>query len=334
MLDSLQALRALAAVSVVLYHIDFLGRGAFGVDVFFVISGFIICYVTAKEHRGFLVKRLIRIVPLYWTGTLAVFLLAMLAPSLLRTTSDSLTGLVNSLLFIPYAKDSGRVYPVLFLGWTLNYEMFFYLLYALALGFNRKLAPFIVCVALLVLVLAGQIATPSSVIGRFYTDPILLEFCYGIVVFQVWPAAQATLQRVRAPTLFAAAATLLLAMAAVLAENSSYRCVLWGLPAAMLVLFLLALQGRVAFPSAVVALGDASYSLYLFHPYALKAVEKTFGPLAEAAPGSLFAATFYVALSMMLAACAYRYFERPTINLLRGWLLSEGHAASRAMRPA
>src|SRR5882672_247790 len=166
MLDSVQALRALAALCVVVYHVDFVGRGAFGVDIFFVISGFIICHVTAKDHDGFLRKRLIRIVPLYWAGTLCLYCLGLVAPRLLQS-EPTLSGLVNSLLFIPYAKEGGRVYPILFLGWTLNYEMFFYALFACALALNRRLAPITVCAALVVLVAAGQPVAPSSVIGRF-----------------------------------------------------------------------------------------------------------------------------------------------------------------------
>ncbi|HEX9432895.1 MAG TPA: acyltransferase [Burkholderiales bacterium] len=87
MLDSVQALRALAALCVVVYHVDFVARGAFGVDIFFVISGFIICHVTAADHDGFLRKRLIRIVPLYWTGTLCLFVLAFFAPQLLKSAA-------------------------------------------------------------------------------------------------------------------------------------------------------------------------------------------------------------------------------------------------------
>src|SRR5262249_39672775 len=140
-LDSLQALRAVAALSVVLYHIDFIGRGAFGVDIFFVLSGFIICHVTAADRQHFLLKRLIRIVPLYWARTLVVCALALAAPRLLQTTSDSWMGLLKSLFFIPYEKESGRVYPVLFLGWTLNYEMFFYVVFSIALALRPALAP-------------------------------------------------------------------------------------------------------------------------------------------------------------------------------------------------
>ncbi len=330
MLDSVQALRALAALCVVVYHVDFVARGAFGVDIFFVISGFIICHVTAADHDGFLRKRLIRIVPLYWTGTLCLFVLAFFAPQLLKSAA-TLSGLVDSLLFIPYAKDGGRVYPILFLGWTLNYEMFFYALFACALALNRRLAPIMVCAVLVLLAAAGQIVGPGSVIGRFYTSPILLEFCYGIAVFHAWQRARAALLGASRLLVLAAACTVVLGMAALTAEDSAYRFAVWGLPSAVVVLLMLGLQGRIAFPLGIVALGDASYSLYLFHPYVLKVVDRTAISFAEASFASVCAALLYIGLSLLLAIAVYRHFERPVSRLLRARLL--GRAAA-PLRPA
>jgi exopolysaccharide production protein ExoZ len=136
---SLQILRAVAATSVVYFHI---GRsplapipspiavfGSFGVDIFFVISGFVMAMVVANGHsaRSFAIGRLTRIVPLYWILTTCLLLLAAVKPDLLIATTANLPNYLKSLFFIPYFKENGSLTPMLAVGWTLNYEMFFYL---------------------------------------------------------------------------------------------------------------------------------------------------------------------------------------------------------------
>jgi peptidoglycan/LPS O-acetylase OafA/YrhL len=125
-IKNIQALRAIAALSVVLYHIDIIGIGSSGVDIFFVISGFVIAKSGSNvDAVQFYSRRLFRIVPIYWIGTILVFGIAIVAPHLLKHTDADLADLIRSLIFIPYLKSSGLAQPVLFLGWTLNYEMFF-----------------------------------------------------------------------------------------------------------------------------------------------------------------------------------------------------------------
>src|SRR5262245_15966976 len=89
-LDSVQALPAIVAVSVAAYHAVVFGfDGIWGVDLFFVISGFIMCHVTSESGKHFLLKRAIRVVPLYWLGTIGVYLVALVAPSVLKRSTAS-----------------------------------------------------------------------------------------------------------------------------------------------------------------------------------------------------------------------------------------------------
>ena len=88
-LDSLQALRALAATTVIFDHIAFMRWGAFGVDIFFVLSGFVICHISATDTSNFFPKRIFRVVPLYWLCTFGVVAIALVSPGLLESTSFS-----------------------------------------------------------------------------------------------------------------------------------------------------------------------------------------------------------------------------------------------------
>ena len=132
MIIGIQFLRFLAASLVVLTHTlgeydDLRSFGGFGVDVFFVISGFVIYLITDSGHKNFFVKRLIRIVPIYWLFTIGISIIALLEPQLLRSASFDVTQIIASLFFIPYWTENAGFAPILTLGWTLNFEMLFYL---------------------------------------------------------------------------------------------------------------------------------------------------------------------------------------------------------------
>ena len=154
----IQGLRAFAALSVVLGHsLNSIERGsgvpplllqhfqgAIGVDVFFVISGFVMTISSSrllrKQHpsRIFLWRRLLRVAPLYWLVTATKLLLIAALPRLLASYRVSLWNGIASFLFVPSLNPKGLIRPVITLGWTLNFEMAFYLLFAFALTVRQK----------------------------------------------------------------------------------------------------------------------------------------------------------------------------------------------------
>ena len=155
-LASIQVLRAAAALAVLFAHlwpalaqfgneniIPNFTFGAAGVDLFFVISGFIMVYTSERlfgQRDGpgrFLTRRLIRIVPMYWALTTLV-VVAWYGVKLPDHTTW--TNVVGSYLFIPTLKPGGGTAPVLGVGWTLNYEMLFYFLFAITIMFQRRMA--------------------------------------------------------------------------------------------------------------------------------------------------------------------------------------------------
>lgn len=187
-IESLQWLRALAAMMVLIGHVleeaahyRGIGAGAAalpwtrGVDVFFVISGVVIA-LAGQRHAGstsgagaFLVRRVIRVVPLYWMFTTLMVAALVVAPGGVKETELDPGQIAASYLFLPYERHDGRIAPVLSLGWTLNYEMFFYLLAAVALAWRWPRAAGILTGLLLALALAGWLFAPETTAARFWT---------------------------------------------------------------------------------------------------------------------------------------------------------------------
>src|ERR1700727_3089019 len=135
---NLQALRIYAAIPVILYHTNFRlpgvrQIGVFGVHMFFLLSGYIMASICDTDSTAFVRRRLIRIIPLYWTLTLALYSVAWKFPHLMNATQALPAELLKSLFFVPFQKSNGLYQPILFVGWTVNYEMFFYMLLGLAL---------------------------------------------------------------------------------------------------------------------------------------------------------------------------------------------------------
>jgi exopolysaccharide production protein ExoZ len=177
-LISIQYLRAIAALGVVAFHsghATILGQA--GVDIFFVISGFVMWMVTTKPvgPAQFLWHRMVRIVPLYWIATL------IMAVHHSSPVSDT----VRSLLFWPYRDANGRLWPVLVLGWTLNFEMFFYLLFATTLMIPRRFQLLSLTAVLISLSVIGIAFQPHEATLYVYTSPLLMEFLAGVWLSEI-----------------------------------------------------------------------------------------------------------------------------------------------------
>jgi peptidoglycan/LPS O-acetylase OafA/YrhL len=292
-----------------------------GVDVFFVISGFVMVHASARlfgsagARRVFLRRRLARIVPLYWATT-AVFLLAMLAlPGRINTPWPDAAPLLASLAFLPWARPDGSVQPVYSLGWTLNYEMFFYAVFALCLPLPRGAAVAAVAAALGLAVLVGALVPGLPVALAFWSDPILLEFVMGMAMALMVARGIAAPGPVRLAMALAG-----LALLALLPPEWP-RALRFG-PGATLVVA--AALGPTPHLPAILAnwlsrLGDASYALYLVHPFALRGTALVWSALGAAGVmAAWLASAAAVLLALAMALACHRWFEAPLTRALAG----------------
>ncbi len=321
-LKSVQALRAIAALSVVMYHIDFIHKGGYGVDIFFVISGFIVAYVCASNTDNFLLKRVIRIAPLYWVGTLGVFLIAVVAPYELNSPNLNAIDLVKSMLFIPFRRDTGSVSPVLFLGWSLELEVYFYVIYALALKLYRKGAMVVSSAILVAAAIVGSQIPESAAIVKFCTHPVIVEFAFGIGVYAFWLRFRPWLGRI--PVVVGIVGSLL-SYVWILSQTDlatkGNRLTIIGLPSVAMLLCFLSLEGRVPFPKWILSVGNASFSLYLFHPYVLQLVDKKIVSFSRFTIEALAAAVISIVICVLLAIASFKIVERPSNTFLRRHLI-------------
>ena len=329
---TVQYLRAVAALVVVVTHallhpityvnIPIRRFGSFGVVLFFVISGFIIVYTTGKggfKPGNFIRRRLERVVPLYWIVTAGVAVLALAAPSLLKNTTFTWTQFIGSLLFIPHARPDGAVVPMMMLGWTLNYEMFFYLVFAamapLTAG-RRILAVTAIFFALIALGLVMQFTAP---IPWFYTQPLLITFCIGMGVGYLLLRYPDQLFVPRLAPAWLAAAILFLAIAFAV-PSSVPPGPLTDLPFAAaggaLIMFGLSVEVRLPKWRFGVLLGDASYSMYLTHMYIVAASILVVQKLTGSAIPWLDV-MLSVTLSIAVSIPIWRLVDRPIYKTLR-----------------
>lgn len=332
----LQYLRGLAALMVVFHHArgyfpgdSFLQTAAWsewgsrGVDIFFVISGFVMVHSTqgyapglprASQAVAFLVKRVIRVVPLYWIATLWT-------AKWLIFRGEAGLDLARDFLFVPHYADHGHgmIWPYLFQGWTINYEMFFYLLFALSMLIGR-LRHIGLSLCLVGLTLLGVVATLTHAQHNvaavlFYTSNLLFEFLLG-----VWLSLWMKRHPIELPR--AGLACIALAGIALLAipNPDTVRGFADGIIAAIIV-WSSVLWGAGTKINLLRELGDASYSIYLFHLSIYGVASWLFRSLGLVAP-TLFNIVVVIPLYLVLASVfgvvVHHLIEKPVLRTLHG----------------
>ncbi len=321
---SIQYLRALAALSVLVFHagqwarVDF-DVGSAGVDVFFVVSGFIMWRTTEQGGVGpreFLRRRAIRIVPLYWAVTLGLVAAALAFPARFPDIEPQPWHVLASLAFIQHLNPQGLPFPVLAPGWTLNYEAVFYLVFAAGLLVPVRRRAAVLTLALGSATVIGFMHPPLYIM---LFNPLLLEFAAGMWLAKMRFAPG----RAMGWNLFVLGIAAFALMHAMGTEWDLWRPLFWGFPALLVVAGLTAVEadGGLKDIPLLRTLGDASYSIYLCHPLTVGAVAVTMGAWYEWA---------FMPVAIVVGAAsgwiAWRIFERPAQDLLRGRALKLRHA--------
>lgn len=326
----IQYLRGVAALAVVWHHAagQIAGMSAFvpwdfgtsGVDLFFVISGFIMVVTTAGDRvrpTEFWRRRIVRVVPLYWLLTVAMVTVAWVAPQLFKTLQVTPATLLQSLLFVPHFSHSfpASVWPLLVPGWTLNFEMFFYAVFGALLVLPQGLRLQSLVAILVSLVAIGLMFGPfEGAAAQTYTHPMLLEFAAGALIGAWWLSGRGPVPAPASLALLSAGAVLL-----VMRDHAPLGYGMQILGAALAVVG--ALNGRFAAwrNATLQALGDSSYSLYLTHVFTLGALRAVWTRAWPGAPDGAATAAFMLISCVVSAGVGwlvYRWIETPLLARL------------------
>ncbi|GGC68210.1 acyltransferase [Chelatococcus reniformis] len=336
MIVNVQVLRFVAAVLVVWVHAqDMIASnvvpnwasqlGYSGVDLFFVISGLIMVRTAQTKHVGpveFLRRRVRRIVPLYYVFTLVTFAIALMAPSLLKSTVPDLGQLAASLAFIPFEKSPDRIYPVYFLGWTLNFEMFFYCAFAASLLLPKRARVPVLVALLAALALAGTAisrVTDFGVVAFIYTRPIVLDFAAGMLIAAAMPRARPSSRptvwwiSLAAGIVWLAIGTSIFPIGTGPAVPITDTFLSFGLASTLIVAGAVGLErsGAVIASEAARRGGDASYSIYLTHFYVIGIAITICNRLALGDGVRLALLPIAIAAAVLAGVAVYKFVERP-----------------------
>jgi peptidoglycan/LPS O-acetylase OafA/YrhL len=358
MVSNIQVLRCFAALAVVWHHLQtrlhlelgapamgFAGRA--GVDVFFVISGFIMFHTTRNGDRTvfqFWTDRVIRIAPMYWlaTGAIVALFWLNLHPNGVRAISGA--DIIANMLFLPNYRADGDAYPILDVGWTLNYEMYFYFLFGLTFFLRSQVAALVAMTVWFAATgLVGIFGPPLPHALDFYFEPITLEFAAGGLLALLYrcelPATAESAARQLGWALLVGGIVAMLGDALFWGEyvnwNPALRTLAFGGPAVMIVAGALLLEraGMVWRSRMLLLLGAASYSIYLVHQIAL---QYTIAPVAAlwAAPdtaGLVIIGIIAFSLAALAGVATHLWLEKPATAWLHG--IARRRRASSATVP-
>lgn len=345
-LYGIQILRAVAALAVVAHHIlehsnAALGRfspdwlttsGAAGVDIFFVISGFIMFHVsfgggrTPPKPGDFLFRRATRIYPFYWVCCLAILLIK--AMGFLNSHHYGASAIISSFLLTPGDK-------LIVVSWTLVFEIYFYLLFAATLWLRSAQASLIgTSAAIFILYLASPLI-PAGDWAELFSNPIAIEFCLGLGLAYIFSKYMQHGQDWPVPTTVAMFGFALLIAAPLFVAHPDTnglqgfsRFVAWGIPSVLVVAgFLRSAPPKTALKRFMVLLGNASYALYLTHIFVMIGYGRILKIGAISRMHQLPLTLVFVTIAVAVGLAAHLLVEKPMLALIRRLSHREpGHA--------
>ncbi|EQA0783120.1 acyltransferase [Escherichia coli] len=347
-LSSVQILRGLAALSVVLFHYRFwlsplygdltipnkyLSWGSAGVDLFFVISGFIMMHITSRKPSGiksaifFSVERLTRISPTYFIALFTAFYFTWEVG--IFVDQAKVENLLSALTFSPFTDaypplyvDAGGIFVI---RWTLNYELYFYLVFALCLLFNKRTSGIVVWIMITILVgymLTGNVTLSTSGYKTgtpelsFLTNPIVIEFALGILAGHTVRSAKSWSNRLKYS--FTAISALIFMTAVFNGSIEGYNLKTGIIAYFLLVAFVINDEVITKItPSFFVMLGDISFSWYLLHNQVGSYISWQVEANNPGVMHNVYGFTILLILSIFIAFLSHKYIEVILTNKIR-----------------
>ena len=334
-------MRAIAVLMVVLSHLvhiegkygrgdhlltDFFLYGVAGVDLFFVISGFVMIAVSqwrqdpsASRPIRFFYNRVTRIYPVYWFYSALVLAVFLYRPEMVNSSQGSQVNIIESFLLWPQ-----RLAPLLAVAWTLTHEMYFYIVFTIMLwGESRQITGYLALWMVIVIVgdtITGGLPRPEL---KIIFHPLTMEFIAGCFVALIIHKGVKGYGRMA----FICGSILLIVNMLTghfcfdnALPEKWYRVLFFGLPSALMVYGAVAseLRGALGFPKWLVAVGDASYSIYLSHILVLSLLGRVWYRLGQKGLyDNIFVFVCMLLLVVVYGHLSYLYIEKPLIRGFR-----------------
>ncbi|MCZ8100879.1 MAG: acyltransferase [Burkholderiales bacterium] len=345
-LSSIQFLRFVAALAVCVHHAhtavtvhglmrpasDIVTRmtdvGAAGVHIFFVISGFIMVYTafgrpSPDRPTTFFLKRALRIFPIYWV----VCVLYLVAGSAGFIAFDfGLGGLLASLLLLP-GSSSLIVGP----GWTLTYELYFYLCFGAVIVFGRSRSLVILSLFFAISIILGSVLNPAHAGLKVMTSHLLVEFIVGGAIGILYLSSHTITKPLAQALILAAIGGFAASVSAIDAIPSALA---WGGPSALLIIGLVMAEKSGSLPAWIgkaAWLGNSSYLLYLIHTLVFDVALKFLRTGGASAEYGWSMIGLVVAMSVLIAIVMHDHIESPLNAFLARIILKRGEVSERGV---
>jgi peptidoglycan/LPS O-acetylase OafA/YrhL len=320
---SLEVLRFCAAILVVFHHYIGYQYGFIGVNIFFMISGFVIMYGTNENTRFFFFRRLIRIIPLYWFLTISFVTILIFFPDIISKSYYDFIFLIKSLFFIPFENlgigpGIGHS-PYIFLGWTLNYEVYFYFIFQLAIFISHKYRGIILIILFMIIHFLINKLNFDNFILKTYSDPIIFQFCYGIVIYYLWSHNQNKnkLDNLYFPILLILIFFVFYDLKHMLELENNIR-LYYSLISQIIMFVFIFLLEKIFRNNYFLVFGAISYPIYLVHPYIKIVMDKNLFLIKYF--DTSFYYIFLLVINLIIAWFLYNFFEKKIIKNLNSRL--------------
>ena len=342
-IENIQALRGVAVLGVILVHLTkieekyfhgntilpgFLHIGISGVDLFFVISGFVMVTITRGlfQNRsalyGFFYNRTTRIYPLYWFYSLLALMVFLIRPGMVNSSQGSHVNIIASFLLLPQ-----DIAPLIMVGWTLIHEMYFYLVFAVLLLFpERWLLPLLIIWGVVAIGIVPELELTGNPFIAVATSPFTLEFIAGCVIAYTYFIKKYN-SSVLHYFIIVSLVWWLVGYGIFVVETHALeplsvwiRILIFGIPATLVVFSLVNIEREMGqkLPNWLILIGNASFSIYLSHILVISALGRIWGVGLIKNPWMNFTALLTIFLSAIaIGILSYQRLERPLLRFTR-----------------
>lgn len=313
-LNSFRLLRAYCAIIVLLSHIpcNNIISGAFGVSLFMMMSGFFAMYSTAQENNTYLLKKLAKIIPLYWTVTIIISLTSMILPTVYNYTIPTFTNIIKSLVFIPYYIRDLNIYrPIFGSGWYLCIEFVFILIFSLFNKLKHSHRGLLASLTIITIYILGLVINNN--LFKFYSSSYILFYALGITFYYIYLYINKNNLHLKI-SITTITKVIIFIFLLLISTIFSYKLPFFFINS--LILFLFILISPYQNDNTIEKIGDISFSLYMIHEFLIKGFSRVIYSLDKLTIITILMILILICISILISKIIYEIYEKRIYNFI------------------